>query len=102
MISAADDVTSSQDAVTSPKVIPGGESPAAASASRDCACPANHHRCSNDVCRCVPRDWVCDGDVDCADASDESTCSGESFTAISFTLEVRTLCHVLSRLTLYR
>jgi len=79
VIAPADDVTSSRDAVTSSRVIPGGVS---------CTCDTgggNHHRCADDVCRCIPRDWVCDGEIDCNDASDESACPGQqSFTVISF------------------
>ena len=45
---------------------PGGED------ERDCPpkkCPENHFKCSND--KCVPNVWVCDGDNDCGDGSDE-------------------------------
>jgi len=80
VISPADDVTSSRDSVTSSRGIPGGEHPATAAASGHCICPDSYHRCAGDVCTCIPRDWVCDGDADCHDAADELTCSGESYT----------------------
>ena len=52
---------------------PGGED------ELDCPskqCPPNHYKCNNDAC--VPQVWVCDGDNDCGDNSDElASCGGE-------------------------
>lgn len=48
-------------------------------------CTKNQFRC--DVNRCIAMHWVCDGDRDCVDGSDEAhnkcqnaTCSSEQFT----------------------
>lgn len=39
-------------------------------------CDANQASCANGVC--IPRDYLCDGDFDCTDRSDEADC-GNSF-----------------------
>ena len=36
-------------------------------------CKSEHEKCSDGTC--IPFGWWCDGDEDCADASDESNCS---------------------------
>lgn len=36
------------------------------------ACGATEYRCDNG--ECIPSSWVCDGDMDCSDASDEMVC----------------------------
>lgn len=38
----------------------------------DKGCEPNEYQCSNR--RCVFKSWVCDGDDDCGDGSDEVTC----------------------------
>lgn len=37
-------------------------------------CPLDHFRC-NDTGRCIPHVWVCDGEKDCTDGSDEAPTS---------------------------
>ncbi|XP_076470996.1 low-density lipoprotein receptor-related protein 4-like isoform X2 [Babylonia areolata] len=39
--------------------------------SPSCSCPARLFSCGN--CVCIPMPWVCDGDDDCEDRSDETT-----------------------------
>lgn len=34
--------------------------------------PVTHHQCGEG--RCITADWVCDGDHDCIDKSDEINC----------------------------
>lgn len=41
-------------------------------ASPDCHCPGRMFACAN--CVCIPQQWACDGDDDCEDKSDETTC----------------------------
>ncbi|OWF39268.1 Low-density lipoprotein receptor-related protein 2 [Mizuhopecten yessoensis] len=36
------------------------------------SCPANLFRCDNGLC--IPREWVCDHEIDCSDKSDEKCC----------------------------
>ena len=38
-------------------------------------CPLDKFECSNGLC--IPRNWVCDGDNDCNDLSDELNCTRE-------------------------
>ena len=100
VISSGDNVTSSRDSVTSSRVIPGGdgeESPASAAGSGGCTCAGNHYRCTDDVCTCIARDWVCDGDVDCNDGSDESTCPGKSFSLFTHMYLVTRLEHISTK-----
>ena len=37
-------------------------------------CSTNEFICNNT--RCIPKGWKCDGDQDCADNSDETSCEG--------------------------
>ena len=39
------------------------------------ACPEGRFKCAN-LDRCIPERWVCDGDNDCGDLSDEQNCGG--------------------------
>ncbi|CAF1042105.1 unnamed protein product, partial [Didymodactylos carnosus] len=40
----------------------------------DWLCPKNQYRCLSN--QCIPTDWVCDGEWDCSDASDEQKLIG--------------------------
>jgi len=35
-------------------------------------CPMNQYRCPN--AQCIMSEWLCDGQVDCPNAEDESSC----------------------------
>jgi Low-density lipoprotein receptor domain class A len=42
-------------------------------ASSQTTCDVEQFQCAN-LARCIPRRWVCDGDGDCSDRSDEANC----------------------------
>ena len=39
-------------------------------------CQGHQHRCGSDD-KCIPMFWVCDGERDCENASDEQNCGKE-------------------------
>ena len=41
----------------------------------DNGCTEAEYRCQV-VGTCIPFEWICDGEIDCSDASDEQTCKG--------------------------
>jgi len=49
---------------------------------RDCvACTEDQFQCLN-TGRCIDGSWVCDGDNDCGDISDEQNCRESQFTRV--------------------
>ena len=36
-------------------------------------CPPDTFQCASSL-RCIPESWICDGDNDCGDMSDEQNC----------------------------
>lgn len=51
--------------------------------SANSTCSAEYFTCNNSVC--VPKLWVCDGENDCADGSDEAVCRRTTCEANMFT-----------------
>jgi len=44
-------------------------------------CGPNYHECPNGIC--IPESWLCDGDNDCGDGSDEASCGNTTTTTQS-------------------
>lgn len=55
--------------------------------TRDSALPLHSSSIRDLRARCIPRNWVCDGEADCADASDERGCHNITCGADQFTCE---------------
>jgi len=58
-------------------------------------CPPNQLRC--DVWRCVPKRYLCDGDLDCVDGKDEMNCPGESEGGLSLSIVVASIKPLYSK-----
>ena len=65
--------------------------------SADVECTAGFVRCSN-TSVCVSRRWLCDGDDDCGDGSDENQmyCAQTTCTPGTFCLNANNLPHPIS------
>ena len=44
-------------------------------------CSSNEFICN--TTRCIPKDWRCDGDQDCADNSDETNCEAKGVAVVN-------------------
>ncbi|KAG7282941.1 hypothetical protein CRUP_018441 [Coryphaenoides rupestris] len=58
----------------SPASSPASPASSSSSSSSDTVCNVEEFRC-HDGHTCVPDAWLCDGDADCPDASDETASS---------------------------
>ena len=48
-------------------------------------CDAKEHKC-HDTGNCITKRWLCDGDRDCKDGSDELNCRKSPFTITNYIL----------------
>ncbi|XP_070536212.1 low-density lipoprotein receptor-related protein 4-like [Ptychodera flava] len=59
-------------------------------ADKECRCAINQFRCDTmekNSCTCIPEEWMCDGDNDCGDDSDETNCDLPTCSADDFTCQ---------------
>ncbi|CAM4847618.1 unnamed protein product, partial [Rotaria magnacalcarata] len=59
------------------------------SACRQWICPKHEYQCQTG--QCIPVDWICDGEWDCSDASDEEAICNEGVTIIKLN-QTKCLC----------
>ena len=56
------------------------------------SCEPDQHSCPNQEHPCIPRRWLCDGDRDCQDGSDEDNCEHHTCGENEFQCETSRRC----------